>query len=136
MDEDLIDVARTIRPYLPDLVGAETEVYDQEVADLIAEAHGGHDVDEQLIAVLTRSETIHVWAARVLENDRHLPPEIQQITERAYQPLPGPGEPVAAERFECPYGDYGVVPNLSRGSDSYLSDSRVPARGCMKGRRE
>jgi len=106
MDEDVIDVARTIRAYLPKLVGIEADAYDREIADLIAKAQAGDDVGEQLLAVLTRSPTVHDWAARVLENDRHLPPDIQPITERGYQPLPGPGEPIQAERYECPYGDY------------------------------
>jgi hypothetical protein len=106
VDEDILDVARTIRPYLPELVGAEADSYDRELADLLAEARGGRDVGDQLVAVLTRSAAAHAWAARVLESDRHLPPELQQIRERGYQPLPGPGEPVDAERYECPEGDY------------------------------
>jgi len=55
MDEDVIDVARAIRPYLPELVGAEAAAYDREIADLTAEAHGGRDVGDQLAALLTRS---------------------------------------------------------------------------------
>jgi hypothetical protein len=109
MDEDIVDVARTIRPYLPKLVGTEADAYDREIADLIAKAQAGHDVGDQLHAVLTRSSAVHDWAARVLENDQHLPPDIQPIAERrerGYQPLPGLGEPVMADRYECPYGDY------------------------------
>jgi len=104
--DDIVDVARTIRPYLSELVGAEADAYDRELADLLAEARDGRDVGDQLTAVLTRSAAVHAWAARVLENERHLPPEIQQITERGYQPLPGLGEPVDAARYECPHGDY------------------------------
>jgi hypothetical protein len=106
MDEDIVDVARTIRPYLQELVGTEADAYDREIAGLIAEARAGHDVDDELLAVLSRSPTAHAWAARVLENDRHLPPDIQQIADRSYQPLPGAGEAVAAERYQCPRGDY------------------------------
>ena len=106
MDEDIIDVARTIRPYLPKLVGTEADAYDREIAGLIAQAQAGNDVGDQLLAVLTRSSAVHDWAAHVLENDRHLPPDIQQIAERGFQLLPGLGEPVAAERYQCPHGDY------------------------------
>jgi hypothetical protein len=105
MDEDIFDVARTIRPYLPKLVGTEAHAYDQEIAHLIAKAQDGYDVDDQMLAVLTRSPAVRDWSARVLENDRHLPPNIQQA-ERGFQPLPGLGEPVEAERYECPCGDY------------------------------
>ena len=106
MDEDIIDVARTIRPYLPRLVGAEADACDREIVDLIAEAQAGHDVGDQLLAVLTRSPTVHEWAAGLLENERHLPPDVLLKAERGYQPLPGAGEPVEAQRYECPYGDY------------------------------
>ena len=106
MDEDIIDAARTIRPYLPELVGNEADAYDREIAGLIAEAQAGHDVDGELLAVLSRSQATHTWAARVLENDRHLPPDIQRIADRSYEPLAGVGEPVAAERYLCPRGDY------------------------------
>jgi hypothetical protein len=91
---------------LPTLVGSEADLYDREIAGLIAEAQVGHDIGDELLAVLRRSPIVHDWAARVLENDRHLPPDIQRITDRSYQSLPGQGEPVEAERYECPYGDY------------------------------
>ena len=106
MDEDIVNVARTIRPYLSALVGEEADAYDREIAGLLARAQEGHDVSDQLLAVLTQSRTTHAWAARVLEDDRHLPPEISQELERGFQPLPGHGEKVDAEQFECPHGDY------------------------------
>jgi hypothetical protein len=106
VDEGIVDVARTIRPYLPALVGEEAGMYDREIAGLLARARDGHDVSDQLFAVLTRSKPTHAWAARVLENDRHLPPEISRELERGYQPLPGHTGTVKAEKFECPFGDY------------------------------
>jgi hypothetical protein len=106
VDEDIVDVARTIRPYLSALVGEEAGAYDREIAGLLARARDGYDVSDQLLAVLTRSKATHAWAARVLENHWHLPPEISREQERGYQPLPGHGETVDAEKFECPFGDY------------------------------
>jgi hypothetical protein len=106
VDEDIVDVAKKIRPYLLDLMGEEAAECDRTIAGLLAEALDGHDVTDRLTDVLTQSRTTHAWAARVLENDRHLPPEISQARERGYQPLPGRGEAFDAEKFECPSGDY------------------------------
>jgi hypothetical protein len=106
MDEQLLEAARAIRPYLPELVGAEASAYDQEIARLIADAQAGRNVDEQLFTVLSRPADVRDWVASVLESDRNLPPRIQQVIERGYHSLPGPGEPVDAERYECAYGDY------------------------------
>jgi hypothetical protein len=106
VDEDIVNVARMIRPYLPALVGDEADEYDREIAGLLARAHNGEDVSDRLLAVLTRSKATHGWAARVLESDRQLPPEISQPLERGYQQLPGDDGVIDAERFECPHGDY------------------------------
>jgi hypothetical protein len=108
VDEDIIEVARTIRPYLPDLVGAEAGAYDQEIAQLLAEARTGRDVSDQLFTVLTRSPAAHAWSARVLEDEQHRPPEIAPPRVRSYnfEQLAGAGEPVDAERYACPEGDY------------------------------
>jgi hypothetical protein len=106
VNEDIVNVARTIRPYLPALVGDEADEYDREIAYLVARARDGEDVSDQLLAVLTRSNAIHAWAARVLESDQQVPPEVSQALERGFQGLPGDGGVVDAEKFECPRGDY------------------------------
>jgi hypothetical protein len=106
VDEDIMNVARMIRPYLPALVGDETDEYDREIAGLLARARDGDDVSDQLLAVLTRSKATHAWAARVLESGRQLPPEVSQTLERGYQQLLGDGGVIGAEKFECPCGDY------------------------------
>lgn len=103
MDDDIVDVAKKIRPFLPDLVGDDAPEYDRVIAGLIADSRDGRDVTAQLSEVLTRSAATHAWAARVLEDDRRLPP---RVLERGFQPLPGYGEVIDAERFECPDGDY------------------------------
>lgn len=106
MDKDIVIAAQTIRPYLSALAGEEAAAYDREIAGLLARARDGHDVSEQLLAVLTRSRAMHAWAARVIADERHLPPEIVQALERGYQTLPGDGGIIDAEKFACCYGDF------------------------------
>lgn len=107
MDESILDVARTIRPYLKELVGEEAAGYDQEISRLLAAALAGTDVGDELMSVLVRSSAVQTWAAQVLEDDLHRPPEMQPVDELGYEPLPTPeGPPTEAEKFCCPAGDY------------------------------
>jgi hypothetical protein len=105
MDEDILEVARVIRPYLPDLVGSEAPAYDEHIAGLIAAAQTGHDVSDDLTAVFQRSAEVHAWAAQVLQDDQHRPPDLQVTLELGFEPLPGEGGPVQADKYCCPNGD-------------------------------
>jgi hypothetical protein len=103
VDDDIVDVAKKIRPFLEELVEDEAPEYDRIIAGLIADSRGGRDVTAPLTEVLTGSDATHAWVARVLENGRRLPP---RVLDRGFQQLPGYGEVIDAERFECPDGDY------------------------------
>lgn len=105
MDEDLLEVARVIRTYLPDLVGSEAESYDQRIAGLLAAARSGRNVDQELTIVLQQSSEVHEWAAQVLQDDQHRPPDLQPVLELGFEPLPGTGGPVQAAKYCCPEGD-------------------------------
>ncbi|MGX7671261.1 hypothetical protein [Plantactinospora sp. DSM 117369] len=107
MDEDVLDVARTIRPYLEQLVGADAPEYDRRIAELLGSAQGGRDADDELMSLLSGSAELHAWAAQVLADEWHRPPDLQPVSERTYDALPTP-EPttVSARKFRCPQGDY------------------------------
>jgi hypothetical protein len=112
VDEDLHEIARTIRPYLSELVGEQATPYDQQIARLLALAKTGADIDQELSEVLSRSPAIRAWVARTLEDDLHRPPDLQPPGESTatrgtlgYQALLGSGSPVAADKFCCPQGD-------------------------------
>jgi hypothetical protein len=108
MDEDVIDVARIIRPYLPELVGNRASVYDGQLRALLERAVEGQDVGDELYAVLTQSPSVQAWVGQVLQNDDHLPPELQPVAELEYQPMQGIHNPPAPQRYECPV-DSNVV---------------------------
>jgi hypothetical protein len=101
MDDDLRNVARTIRPYLAALVGSEASDYDREIARLLSKADSGSEIDEQLADLLARSPTICSWAAEVLGDELYRPPEVRALVERGIEPLPGIGEPVDAQKYVC-----------------------------------
>jgi hypothetical protein len=106
MDEDLLEVARVVRSYLPDLVGSKARSYDERIAGLLAAARSGTNVDEELAAVLQQSDAVHTWVAQVLQDDLHRPPHLQTRGELGFEPLPGNAGPVQAAKYCCPEGDY------------------------------
>lgn len=107
MDETIFCVACTIRPYLKELVGEEAAAYDREISRLLAAAIAGTDVGDELMSVLVRSPKVQTWAAQVLEDDLHRPPELQPLAELGYEPVPTrEPPPTEAEKFCCPDGDY------------------------------
>ncbi|GIG56012.1 hypothetical protein Lfu02_03840 [Longispora fulva] len=113
MDENLIDVARSIRPYLDRLVGAGAAEFDQRLRALLVRARAGEDVDAELLALLTGSPATHAWAAAVLADERHRPPADLDLRAAdpagGYAGLPHPhgGGPVPATRYVCPVdGNY------------------------------
>ncbi|MGV9385747.1 hypothetical protein ACWDRB_58775 [Nonomuraea sp. NPDC003707] len=101
MDDDLFDVARTLRPYLVELVGPKAPEYDATIVRLLAAAADGKRVGDRLADLLAASPAVRDWAARVIEDEWHRPPEVQPLEERAVD-LPGTGMPVAASKYVCP----------------------------------
>jgi hypothetical protein len=111
MDDDLLDVARTIRPYLQVLIAEEAASVDREIARLLAAAQSGQDVEDDLEEVLAGSPALYIWMEEVLADELHRPPELQPAdvrrSSRGSQPPPGNGDPVDAEKYICPVdGNY------------------------------
>ncbi|MFI6567421.1 CHAT domain-containing protein [Streptomyces sp. NPDC050534] len=101
MDQDIIDVARTIRFYLPELVGDEADAYDNEIKDLLARARDGVDVADEIMAVLTRPK-VREWAIRVFEDQYHRPPALlPRDRGTGYQSAP-PHRLAPTDKYECP----------------------------------
>jgi hypothetical protein len=111
MDEQVVDVARSIRPYLLALVGDEAARYDRRLVILLREASAGTDVTGKILAILMESPAMHNWAASMLADERHLPPDLQVARERSsaaanrgYSALPRPygGDILDARKYVCP----------------------------------
>ena len=102
-DPLVLECARAIRLYLPDLLGAEEKAnsVDLALAELLAQADQGHQVEERILDLLREPSDVHNWAAAFLQHG--VPPDIVQYVDRSsYQPPAGDGDPVGALKYACP----------------------------------
>lgn len=98
---DVLEAARSIRPYLSALVGAEVAaVTDSQLAALLASANLDQAVANRILELLAEQDATREWLADFLQ--------AQQEPERlrTWSPLPGQGSIVNAAKFVCPQGDY------------------------------
>jgi hypothetical protein len=108
VDEQILEVARSIRWYLPRLLGAQADQYDQSLVDLLRQAASGADVGPALLGLLSRPPTVQGWAASALADEQHRPPDVQQAgrrpVTRGFSALPNPygADVIDAERYVCP----------------------------------
>jgi hypothetical protein len=98
---DILDAARSIRPYLSQLLpAAEAEVIDQQLADLLAQANSGQPIDNLILELLAEQDSTREWLSGFLQ-DKQQPEHL-----KSWSPLPGQGSMVNAAKFVCPQGDY------------------------------
>ena len=103
-DTVILDAARAIRPYLADLVGLEeAESVDAELAELLAQAVAGRNVDDAILGALSADAVLRDWTAAFLQTRR---PPVADRGVRSYEPLAGAAPPTHPTVFACPYGDY------------------------------
>lgn len=101
--EDILEGARTIRPYLPELLGVKATSIDSELAGLLERATSGATVEKDILETLSRDEPARQWMETFLANRLGLLSD----SSRDFFPLPGwPPNPLAMPRYECPRGDY------------------------------
>lgn len=94
---DILEGARLIRAYLPELLGDQAQVVDHDIAILLAQAQQGETVDEPLLALLKHHEATYLWIGEHLST---------QPISKGFERLPGHGSTITARKFMCPYGDY------------------------------
>jgi hypothetical protein len=98
---DILDAARSIRPYLSQLLpAAQAEAIDQQLADLLAQANTRQSVDNLILELLAEQDSTREWLSEFLQ-DKQQPEHL-----RNWSPLPGQGSIVNAAKFVCPQGDY------------------------------
>ncbi|HLM89367.1 MAG: hypothetical protein ACLPN6_31160 [Streptosporangiaceae bacterium] len=112
--EGLLEAARAIRPYLPDLVGPAADQVDHEIAELLA-AHGrGDNVIPALWSLLARHAATRDFVTEVLADEPHyrppgLQPGYQCPAERGTPGthlIAGNVGPVHVGKYLCPKDDY------------------------------
>jgi hypothetical protein len=64
--KDVLEAARVIRLYLPDLLGAEAETVDRALAELLAKAESGEAVDNQILELLAERDSTREWTRQFL----------------------------------------------------------------------
>jgi hypothetical protein len=96
--EDVLEGSRQIRYFLPELVGSElAQTIDDKLAELLEQAQTEQQVHEQILELLKRHPATRHWIAEFLSP--------KQVS-KGYEPLPGSGGAIAAQKFICPKGDY------------------------------
>jgi hypothetical protein len=109
-DEGVLEAARAIRPYLPDLVGPVADQLDRRIAELLAAAAQGENVAAAVRSLLVSQEATGGFVVEVLADaPSYRPPYLQPgyLRSRGLQPLAGDVGPVLhVGKFACPHGDY------------------------------
>jgi len=100
-DENLLEAARSIRPFLADLAPDQAVELDKCLSDYLAEASAGQSVTNKIVKNLTTLPRTKEWLEAFLELGK--PPSTQV---RAFAPPLGDPSPVLASRYVCPQGDY------------------------------
>ena len=113
MDEVISDVARAIRPHLGELLGSDAKAVDDQLVGLLRRGRAGQAVDDAIVAVFEARPRLRNWAASMLADSQHLPPDVQLIRERGGDavlsslPNPNGGGVIAGRKFACPVdGDF------------------------------
>ena len=102
--EEIVEAARSIRPYLAKLLNSEeAQIIDHQLSELLAQAQQyKKNVSQQILKLLSSQETTREWIKKFLKDK--LPPEI----EKAFQPTlsPNPSPISGLVKYACPKGDY------------------------------
>ncbi len=94
--EEVLEGARSIRPYLTQLLGLDAEKVDKELAALLAQAKSGQKVDDRILELLKSYKATRDWMAEFLSP--------QQIS-KGYQRLAGSSQATPMPKYVCPEGD-------------------------------
>ena len=101
--EELVrEAARTIRPFLADMVGGpEAAILDARMAELLAQAQTGQSIGGRVGEILAQRDRTRNWLQLFLQTG------VGPGATRGYQPFPGPAPtPQPGTKFQCPDGDY------------------------------
>ena len=95
MEDGVFEVGRTIRAYLPALVGdVRAAEVDGRLISMLKRGRAGSPVDDEILELLAETPQTLTWAAAVIGDSQHRPPDLQPVAIRASGPgfsaLPSP----------------------------------------------
>jgi hypothetical protein len=104
--KDILEGARSIRPFLPDLIGHHADDVDDKLANLLsARDQQEEEVSRSILKILTSKDNTREWIEQFLKLRTTHERQLSQVQE-AYSSLPGWQSNVPTVRFACPRGDY------------------------------
>src|SRR6266513_2274731 len=110
-DDGVLAAARAIRPYLAELVGPDSAMLDQQIADLLNDPPDDVEAADQLRVLLEVGEDTRWFLAEVLRDAPDYRPPYHQ--PRYLRGPGGTGLPAGdlgpvlhAGTYRCPQGDY------------------------------
>jgi len=68
--EDILEGGRSIRPFLPELLGNDAVQVDKQLAELLAKAMAGQQVEQQILEILKSHPDTRNWIAEFLSNTK------------------------------------------------------------------
>jgi hypothetical protein len=110
-DDGVLAAARAIRPYLAQLVGPNSPLLDQQIADLLNDPPGEAKAAGQLRVLLEAGEDTRWFLAEVLRDAPDYRPPYHQpryLRQSGGTGLPAgdPGPVLHAGAYRCPREDY------------------------------
>jgi hypothetical protein len=102
--EEIFEAARSIRPYLAQLLNPEAaQTMDEQLSELLAQIQPEPTtVSQRILKLLSSQETTREWIKKFLQ-DKVLP-EIEKSYEPTLSPTPTPVSGLI--KYACPYGDF------------------------------
>ena len=97
--ESILEGARSIRPYLGELLGDEATGVDTQLALLLEQGAAGQKVDNRILGLLADHEPTREWIRTYLNADQA---EARVTFVKSFDPTPGDPDPIAAEKYVCP----------------------------------
>jgi hypothetical protein len=130
MSDGVWEAARSVRYYLPQLLGPAADEVDKEIAEILTSpADSGND-EARLREVLESQDETKAFLRAVLDDDPlYRPPQARRdvVKSPGFSPLPGQIEPPMPPRFRCPIANDYTWYQLSVGEEIEV----CPAHGCV-----
>jgi hypothetical protein len=126
MDEGVWEAARSVRPYLSELVGADAPAMDTALADVLNSDRHSELGEQQLTVLLESHSGTRLFLRRVLGDELHRPPRVAALETTRYISPAGDPVPPAPDKFRCPHGDIvWYRPEVG------VPIERCPTHGCL-----